>query len=122
MRLLLAGRDRWLVLLAALAVFGLGMVGIGHRYMAAYGVHDPGAIVVDEVVGRWLTLALLPLTPIAYLAGFVLFRHPPTSGKTLRAGWIDRRMAGRHWRDARRRGRGHLCGAGLALAMVVWLP
>ena len=98
----------WLVLLAALAVFGLGMWA-SDRYMAAYGVHDPGAIVVDEVVGQWLTLALLPLTPIAYLLGFVLFRI--TDMVKPWPARLDRSQDGRrHRRDARRRGRGHLCG------------
>ena len=82
----------WLVLLAALALFGLG-VWASERYMAAYGVHDPAAIVVDEVVGQWLTLALLPVTPLAYLLGFVLFRILDMA-KPWPADWIDRRMTG----------------------------
>jgi phosphatidylglycerophosphatase A len=82
----------WLVLLAALPLFGLG-VWASERYMAAYGVHDPGAVVVDEVVGQCLTLALLPATPIAYLLGFVLFRILDMA-KPWPAGWIDRRMTG----------------------------
>ena len=81
----------WLVLLAALAVFGLG-VWASDRYMAAYRLHDPAAIVVDEVVGQLLTLALLPLTPIAYLLGFVLFRVADML-KPWPAGWIDRTVA-----------------------------
>ena len=79
------------MLLAALAVLGLGLWA-SHRYMAAYGVHDPGAIVIDEVVGQWLTLALLPVTPTAYLLGFVLFRITDMV-KPWPARWIDRTMA-----------------------------
>ena len=81
----------WLVLLATLAIFGLG-VWASERYMAAYGLHDPAAVVVDEVVGQWLTLALLPLTPIAYLLGFVLFRIADMV-KPWPAAWIDRTVA-----------------------------
>jgi len=81
----------WLVLLAALAVFGLG-VWASDRYMAAYRLHDPAAIVVDEVVGQLLTLALLPLTPTAYLLGFVLFRVADML-KPWPAAWIDRTVA-----------------------------
>jgi phosphatidylglycerophosphatase A len=81
----------WLVLLAALAVFGLG-VWASDRYMAAYRLHDPAAIVVDEVVGQLLTLALLPLTPIAYLLGFLLFRVADML-KPWPAAWIDRTVA-----------------------------
>jgi phosphatidylglycerophosphatase A len=82
----------WLVLMAAFAVFGLG-IWASDRYMAACGVHDPAAVVVDEVVGQCLTLALLPATPLAYLLGFVLFRVLDMA-KPWPAGWIDRRMTG----------------------------
>jgi phosphatidylglycerophosphatase A len=82
----------WLVVLVALAVFGLG-IWASDRYMAAYGVHDPAAVVVDEIVGQWLTLALLPLTPSAYLVGFVLFRIADMV-KPWPAVWVDRKMAG----------------------------
>jgi phosphatidylglycerophosphatase A len=50
-------------------------------------------VVVDEVVGQWLTLALLPLTPLGYLIGFVLFRIADML-KPWPAAWIDRRVAG----------------------------
>jgi phosphatidylglycerophosphatase A len=109
----------WLVLLAALAVFGLG-VWASDRYMAAYRLHDPAAIVVDEVVGQLLTLALLPLTPIAYLLGFVLFRVADML-KPWPAAWIDRTVAG---------GVGVMLddvvagiyAGGIALVLLVWLP
>ena len=35
---------------------------------------DPGLVVVDEVVGQWITFVSLPFTPWVALAGFVLFR------------------------------------------------
>jgi len=40
----------------------------------ALGRKDPGLIVVDEIVGMWVTLVGLPFTPAVALAGFVLFR------------------------------------------------
>jgi phosphatidylglycerophosphatase A len=40
----------------------------------ASGIEDDGAIVVDEVVGQWLTLVVAPTNIAAYLMGFVLFR------------------------------------------------
>jgi phosphatidylglycerophosphatase A len=82
----------WLVFLAAMLLLGPGLWASA-RYMAACGRHDPGAVVIDEVVGQWLTLALLPLTPISYLAGFILFRIMDVA-KPWPAGWIDRKVAG----------------------------
>jgi phosphatidylglycerophosphatase A len=109
----------WLVLLATLAVFGLG-VWASDRYMAAFGVHDPAAIVVDEVVGQWLTLALLPLSPVAYLLGFVLFRILDMV-KPWPARWIDRTMAGGVGVMLDDVVAGIYAGA-IALVLLGWLP
>jgi len=38
------------------------------------GIADPGFIVIDEVVGQALALALAPHSPWAFAFGFVLFR------------------------------------------------
>lgn len=38
------------------------------------GQKDPGAIVIDEVLGMLMTLALLPLSTFGIFVGFVLFR------------------------------------------------
>jgi phosphatidylglycerophosphatase A len=58
---------------------------------------DPGAIVVDEVAGQWLTLGLAgaaaPLDPLAYAAGFALFRLCDIV-KPWPASWADRRLPG----------------------------
>lgn len=46
-------------------------------FVKADGRGDPGMIVVDEVAGQWLTLAIAafaPQTPALYVAGLVLFR------------------------------------------------
>lgn len=58
---------------AILVVFIAGIWAAG-RYARARGVADPGSIVVDEVVGQWLTLVLVPPDLIAYAIGFALFR------------------------------------------------
>jgi len=62
---------------AALALFGAGFWA-ANRFDALTDGHDASEIVVDEVVGIWLTLGLIglaePLTWIAWGAGFVLFR------------------------------------------------
>jgi phosphatidylglycerophosphatase A len=81
-----------LVLGAAAALFLLGTCA-ADAYMAAVQVHDPPAIVVDEVVGQWLTLALLPLDPFAYALGFVLFRVLDVL-KPWPANFVDRAVTG----------------------------
>lgn len=44
------------------------------RVSRTTGIADPGFIVIDEVVGQALVLSIAPLTPMAYLVGFILFR------------------------------------------------
>ncbi|MGI9433795.1 MAG: phosphatidylglycerophosphatase A family protein [Geminicoccaceae bacterium] len=63
----------WLLLLASVLVFGLGLWAAG-RYADQIGRKDPGSIVVDEVVGQWLTLLPAPLDPLAYGLGLIAFR------------------------------------------------
>lgn len=82
----------WLAVLAAALLFALGLWA-SERYMATLGVHDPGAIVVDEVAGQWLTLAFAPLDPTVYALGFVLFRVADVM-KPWPVSWIDRRVGG----------------------------
>ncbi len=61
------------LLIAAGGVFGLGLAVSG-RYARAGGDSDPGAVVIDEVAGQWLTLAPLCLSLESFALGFVLFR------------------------------------------------
>ena len=81
-----------LLLGAAVLVFVAGLWASA-RYMRAVGVHDPGAVVIDEVAGQWLTLTVAPLEPLAYLLGFVLFRIADVL-KPWPASWLDRRVGG----------------------------
>lgn len=61
------------LLAAAVIVFGLGLAVSG-RYARAGGDPDPGAVVIDEVAGQWLTLVPLCLSVESFALGFVLFR------------------------------------------------
>jgi phosphatidylglycerophosphatase A len=54
-------------------LFAIGCVACG-RAATALGEADHGAIVWDETVGMLAVLVLIPPTPLAWLAGFVLFR------------------------------------------------
>ena len=55
------------------ALFLLGTLAAAHL-ASRLGIKDPGIVVVDEVVGQWISLLLLPLTPVTVAAGFLLFR------------------------------------------------
>jgi phosphatidylglycerophosphatase A len=52
-------------------VLGVLSGGIVARHL---GVEDPSIVVVDEIVGMWVSLLFLPLNPWTAAAGFVLFR------------------------------------------------
>jgi phosphatidylglycerophosphatase A len=90
--LLMAAGGIWLLLAATLAVFLLGLWA-AERYMAAVGIHDPTAVVIDEIAGQWLTLCVAALEPLAYVAGFVLFRVFDVL-KPWPVSWLDRRVGG----------------------------
>lgn len=50
---------------------------IAHRliaYLPETWEHDDGRIVIDEVIGIFVTLWLLPITPLSLGCGFILFR------------------------------------------------
>jgi phosphatidylglycerophosphatase A len=81
-----------LVLAAGVVLFVLG-IWAADAYMQTVQVHDPSAIVIDEVVGQWVTLALLPLDPVLYALGFVLFRVLDVL-KPWPANFIDRAVTG----------------------------
>ncbi len=54
---------------------------------------DPSEIVVDEVVGQWMTLLVVPPDLLLYAIGFVLFRIFDIF-KPWPVSWADRRIKG----------------------------
>jgi phosphatidylglycerophosphatase A len=58
---------------AIVAVFAIG-VWSASGTERALGRKDPGAVVIDEVLGMLVTLALLPLSLTGIVAGFLIFR------------------------------------------------
>ena len=60
-------------LAAIVAVFAIG-VWAAHGTEVALGRKDPGIVVIDEVLGMLVTLALLPLSLTGIALGFLLFR------------------------------------------------
>ena len=59
-----------LFLLAATAV-AVQSATVAEKY---FGKKDDGRIVIDEFVGQWVALFLIPCSPGAVLAAFLLFR------------------------------------------------
>ena len=60
-------------LLMILILFALG-VGSSFAVEKALGQTDPGIIVIDEIVGIWISLFLVPLQWKSLVIGFILFR------------------------------------------------
>lgn len=60
-----------LALIAGVFVVGVWAAGGTER---ALGRKDPGPVVIDEVLGMLVTLALLPWSLAGVLAGFLIFR------------------------------------------------
>jgi phosphatidylglycerophosphatase A len=58
------------VFLVAAALIGVPASRIGEEEFG----EDGGPIVWDEVVGQWITLAAVPVSPAAAILGFLLFR------------------------------------------------
>ena len=60
-------------LAAIVVLFAIG-VWSGNEAEHHFGKVDPGPVVVDEVVGMLITLALLPVNLFGAIIGFLLFR------------------------------------------------
>jgi len=58
---------------ASAILFVVGALAAG-RVARRVNRKDPGIVVVDEVVGQWVTLTALPFTPVTAGLGFLLFR------------------------------------------------
>jgi phosphatidylglycerophosphatase A len=82
----------WLLGAAALVAFAVGVWAAG-VYCRHAGVGDPGAIVIDEVAGQWLTLTVAPPKLVPFVLGFFLFRVFDVL-KPWPANWADRAVKG----------------------------
>ena len=81
-----------ILLIACTSVFLLG-IWAANQYMRLSQSHDPGPVVIDEVVGQWLTLVWVPTELSYYVLGFVLFRLADIF-KPWPANWADRKVTG----------------------------
>ena len=78
--------------LATIVVFAVGWWASA-VYVERTGTSDPGAIVIDEVAGQWLVLAVAPLNVWYFLLGFALFRVFDIV-KPWPVSWADRKIKG----------------------------
>jgi phosphatidylglycerophosphatase A len=51
----------------------LAGIHVAHRMEQHYG-HDPAEVTIDEIVGMWISLLLLPKSLLVALCAFILFR------------------------------------------------
>ena len=78
------------IVVAVLFVIGTAAAGAAEKIMDR---PDPGLVVIDEIVGQLITLALVPHHPVAVFCGFLLFRVFDIF-KPFPVGWIDRHLHG----------------------------
>ena len=80
-------------LLALVAIlFSIGIVA-SNVYVRRTNEKDPGAIVIDEIVGQLLVLSIAPLNWGYFMAAFVLFRITDIF-KPWPTSWADRSIGG----------------------------
>jgi phosphatidylglycerophosphatase A len=60
-----------IAVLIVLGAVGIWSAGVAERH---FGRTDPGAVVIDEVVGMLITLLLLPVNMTGACVGFLVFR------------------------------------------------
>lgn len=77
----------------ATVLFIAGAVWVADQGEKALGTHDPGCIVIDEIVGICVALLGLPCTPAFVVSGYVIFRildivKPPPARQ------VDRKLNG----------------------------
>lgn len=80
----------YLLLLAAVFVVGFFVSGSAEKILDS---PDAGCIVIDEILGIFITLAGAPDHPAAWLLGFILFRIFDIA-KPFPVSWFDRRIHG----------------------------
>lgn len=80
----------YLIVLAVLFVVGFLTAGSAEKIMDR---PDPGCIVIDEILGMFITLTLAPNHPAAWLLGFLLFRIFDVL-KPFPVSWLDSHLHG----------------------------
>jgi phosphatidylglycerophosphatase A len=81
------------LIVATIICFGIGIVSATFVEKDR-GIEDPSLVVVDEIVGMWISLLFIPIVWWMYLIAFLLFRlfdvvkpFPVDSAQKLSRGW-----------------------------------
>jgi phosphatidylglycerophosphatase A len=78
------------IVLAVLFVVGFLTAGSAEKI---FDKPDPGSVVIDEVLGIFITLTLAPNHPVAWVLGFILFRIFDVL-KPFPVSWLDTHLHG----------------------------
>ncbi len=86
------GFERLYVILPAILIFlAWGSYSAG-KMESVYG-HDPSRVVIDEIVGMWITLLFIPKRFFLVVIGFLVFRFLDIF-KPFPASYFDRKTGG----------------------------
>jgi phosphatidylglycerophosphatase A len=88
----IAGWHTGLLAFCTLVIGGFA-VWVAHQAERTMGTKDPGAIVIDEVVGMLVACLGISLTPASAVILFILFRLFDIL-KPFPVGWLDRHLTG----------------------------
>ncbi len=86
------GFERLYVIIPSIVIFFAWGTYSADRMEVAYG-HDPSRVVIDEVVGMWISLLFLPKRLVLGIIAFLLFRILDII-KPWPASWFDKRSRG----------------------------
>lgn len=92
--LILAHGGTWMLAVAIVATFFIGLWAARVHMQSRKTMHDPAEIVIDEVAGQWIPL--LPFAgfdPLGFAVAFVAFRLFDI-WKPGPVGWADKRLKG----------------------------
>lgn len=64
----------YILALSAIALYFIGLMAVKKVLTGSDSDHDPSYVVVDEVVGQWIALIPVLLTPAYAVLAFALFR------------------------------------------------
>ncbi len=80
----------YLILLISLFILGFFTAGSAEKILDQ---PDPGCIVIDEILGMFITLSLAPNHPVAWITGLMLFRFFDIL-KPFPVSWLDTHLHG----------------------------